>query len=188
MCPQRAGAHEWMNTRTSGAAVTAKPSAWAACRRFHYRPDFIAITAPLVADSGMKCHFPRYLHADYGARARVCEHAPCPTHRVHASLLETHSHVYVVRTGAGRCVVRLMNFRKSLKCDRQPILHSAIRHIWSRRLGAERWRVCTGEGKRLSISVNIIHRAGPLKEIVNVETIGPRSGLLLLRKMEKKNL
>lgn len=78
MCPQRAGAHDWMNTRTSGAAVAAKPSAWAARRRFHYRPDFIAITAPLVADSGMKCHFPRYLHADYSARVRACEHAPCP--------------------------------------------------------------------------------------------------------------
>lgn len=27
------------------------------CLRFHYRCDFIAITAPLTANTGMKCHF-----------------------------------------------------------------------------------------------------------------------------------
>lgn len=150
MCPQRAWAHEWMNTRTSAAAaVAAKPSAWAARRRFHYRPDFTAITAPLVADSGMKCHFSRYLHADYGAGARVCKHAPRPR------LAQRNTFAHVRYEDGSREMCRSLDeSRKSLKCDRQPILHSAIRHIWSRRLGAGR-----------SISVNIIHRAGLLRKL-----------------------
>ena len=60
------------------------------CWRFHYHYDFIAITAPLATDSGMKCHLPCYLHADYNMCA-----SSVSLHYVHIILPGTHSHMRV---------------------------------------------------------------------------------------------
>lgn len=141
MCPQQAGAHEWMNTRASGAAVTAKPSARAACRRFHYRTTLLPLPLRwwLIREWNVT-----FLGICMPIMAHVCEHAPCPR----LAPRNTFTHVRC-EDGSREMCRWLDEFRKSLKCDRQPILHSAIRHIWSHRLGAGRWRVCTRERKCL---------------------------------------
>ena len=86
MCPQRASVHEWMNAH-SHTYTAAKNLGLSPCSRFHYRYDFIATTAPLAADSGLKCRLPCYLHADYNTCAQAvslhCVHITQPLTRTH---------------------------------------------------------------------------------------------------------